>query len=55
MYHSSYDAEYLDRLADRIKAFKKTPVWCIFDNTARGAASLNAIDLLRRLTPKARP
>ena len=51
MYHSSYDAEYLDRLADRIKAFKKTPVWCIFDNTARGAASPNAIDLLRRLTP----
>ena len=50
MYHSSYDAEYLDRLADRIKTFKKTPVWCIFDNTARGAASPNAIDLLRRLT-----
>jgi len=51
MYHSSYDADYLDRLATRINAFTKTPVWCIFDNTARGAASLNAIDLLRRLTP----
>ena len=50
MYHSSYDTEYLDRLAARIKAFKKTPVWCIFDNTARGAASPNAIDLQRRLT-----
>jgi len=50
MYHSSYDTEHLDRLAARMKAFKKTPVWCIFDNTARGAASLNAIDLLRRLS-----
>ena len=52
MYHSSYDAEYLDRLAARIAMFNKTTVWCIFDNTARGAASLNAIDLLARLSPR---
>jgi uncharacterized protein YecE (DUF72 family) len=49
MYHSSYDAEYLDRLAARLKAFKKIPAWCIFDNTARGAATVNAIQLLERL------
>jgi uncharacterized protein YecE (DUF72 family) len=55
MYHSSYDAAYLDRLAARMKALKKTPVWCVFDNTARGAATLDAIDLLARLSPKATP
>ena len=49
MYHSSYDAEYLDRLAAQLKAFKKIPAWCIFDNTARGAATVNAIQLLERL------
>jgi hypothetical protein len=25
------------------------PVWCIFDNTALGAATANAIDLIERL------
>ena len=53
MYHSSYDAEYLDRLAARMQMVKKTPVWCIFDNTARGAAALNAIDLLARFSRRA--
>ena len=52
MYHSSYDAEYLERLTTRIAMFNKTTVWCIFDNTARGAAALNAIDLLARLSPR---
>jgi uncharacterized protein YecE (DUF72 family) len=51
MYHSSYEPGYLDRLAARMKGFKKTPVWCIFDNTARGAATVNAIELLERLGP----
>ena len=51
MYHSSYDTEYLDRLAAQLKAFKKIPAWCVFDNTARGAATLNAIELLGRLAP----
>jgi uncharacterized protein YecE (DUF72 family) len=45
MYYSSYDAAYLDRLADRMRRVRRSPVWCIFDNTARGAATLNAIDL----------
>ena len=50
MYHSGYDAAYLKRLATRIAAVKKIPVWCIFDNTARGEATVNAIDLRRILT-----
>ncbi len=54
MYHSSYDVRYLDRLAQRIQAFTRIPVWCIFDNTARGAATLNAIDLLSMLPTAAR-
>ncbi len=49
MYYSSYDEACLHRLAARIKTFKRTPVWCIFDNTARGAATTNAIELLERL------
>lgn len=49
IYHSSYDAPYLERLAARLKTHA-TPVWCIFDNTARGAAAVNAIDLQRALT-----
>jgi uncharacterized protein YecE (DUF72 family) len=49
MYYSSYSPEYLDGLADRLRAIRGTPAWCIFDNTARGAAVLNAIDVRERL------
>lgn len=49
MYYSSYDASYLDRLAERLRQLRRVPAWCIFDNTARGAATLNAIDLIERL------
>ena len=52
MYYSSYDDAYLDLLAKRIRVFKKAPVWCIFDNTARGAATVNAIALIERLAAK---
>jgi uncharacterized protein YecE (DUF72 family) len=47
MYYSSYAPEYLDGLAQRV--IRRTPVWIIFDNTARGAAVPNAIDLRTRL------
>jgi len=50
MYHSSYSDEYLDRLASRIHALAGRPVWCVFDNTARGAATENALVLIDRLT-----
>ncbi len=49
MYHSSYEPAYLDRLAAGITACRRRAVWCIFDNTARGAATVNAIDLSRIL------
>ena len=50
MYYSSYDATYLDRVAARMRTFRRTPVWCIFDNTARGAATLNAMELIDKLS-----
>ena len=49
VYHSAYDEAYLDRLSQRLRAHGRLPVWCIFDNTARGAAVDNALDLRRRL------
>jgi uncharacterized protein YecE (DUF72 family) len=52
MYYSSYDAAYLDSVAARMRSVRRTPVWCIFDNTARGAATLNAMELIDRLSPK---
>lgn len=52
MYYSSYDEAYLDRLAERLReaATRAHSVWCIFDNTGRGAAAPNALSLLERLT-----
>jgi uncharacterized protein YecE (DUF72 family) len=51
MYHSSYSHEYLSLLSMRIRALgERAPVWCVFDNTARGAATVNALDLLDHLT-----
>ncbi len=32
VYYSSYDAAFLDRLAERLRAL--VACWCIFDNTA---------------------
>ena len=44
-YRSSYDAAFLDDLAGRMRPGD----WCIFDNTASGAALPNAVELLTRL------
>lgn len=50
MYQSSYDRDYLDRLASQLRELRRQrPVWCVFDNTARGAATLNALLLGERL------
>lgn len=52
-YHSSYDATYLAELAQRLRLLAEGPagsVWCIFDNTASGAALANALDLTRALS-----
>lgn len=51
IYHSAYSDEVLDRLRDRIVRCVDAGqhAWCIFDNTASGAAVPNALSLLARL------
>ena len=51
IYYSAYDERYLDHLADRMRSYAALAdeVWCIFDNTARFAATPNAIALIDRL------
>lgn len=50
-YYSTYDQSYLAALAERLAAHRRAGVttWCIFDNTASGAAASNALDLMREL------
>ena len=50
MYHSSYSDEYLADLARQIRALAGRPVWCVFDNTTRGAATINGLQLKERLS-----
>ncbi len=51
VYYSSYTEEYLAKLATKLKVLsQRSPTWCIFDNTARGAATTNAIELLKALS-----
>lgn len=50
MYWSDYSDAQLDALAQRIRAAAPdAETWCIFDNTAEGHATGNALALLRRL------
>ena len=49
-YWSSYADTFLDTLARRLRAAaRRAPAWCIFDNTAAGAAFANALALRERL------
>ncbi|HEX2207732.1 MAG TPA: DUF72 domain-containing protein [Longimicrobium sp.] len=51
VYYSAYGAAYLDALAARIRqdVDAEREAWCIFDNTAAGAAMANALELMERL------
>lgn len=51
MYFSSYDDAFLDALGARLRELqrRRIPAWCVFDNTAHGAATANALSLLERL------
>ena len=51
MYYSAYDQAYLATLATTLKqhSLAGRQAWCIFDNTALGAATLNALALLNQL------
>lgn len=53
-YYSSYQPDYLAALADRLVAHRRSGVrsWCIFDNTASGAAAGNALELMRMLASR---
>jgi uncharacterized protein YecE (DUF72 family) len=52
MYRSSYDEQALTALARSLRELAATrPVWCIFDNTQRGAAVPNALRLLELVSP----
>jgi uncharacterized protein YecE (DUF72 family) len=51
VYYSAYDDSYLAALAGKlITAARSATVWCIFDNTAEGAATANALDVLSRVS-----
>jgi len=51
IYYSSYAPEYLEQLALKLEEDLRRHLtcWCIFDNTAAGAAIRNALELLRGL------
>lgn len=51
MYYSAYGAGYLDATARALRdaAPQARERWCIFDNTAEGAATGDALSILRRL------
>lgn len=50
MYHSSYSEDFLDQVQQQLRRHQSDgrTVWCIFDNTASGAALPNALSLLAR-------
>jgi uncharacterized protein YecE (DUF72 family) len=52
MYWSSYDAQWLDALHERLAVYREA--WCIFDNTAARAAVPNAIHLHNRTRKRER-
>jgi uncharacterized protein YecE (DUF72 family) len=49
MYYSEYAPEFLSDLAEAVAKSSAREVWCIFDNTASGAATANALELQTRL------
>jgi uncharacterized protein YecE (DUF72 family) len=44
-YYSSYGSDVLAKLRQELRADGAAERWCIFDNTASGAAALNALEL----------
>jgi uncharacterized protein YecE (DUF72 family) len=50
-YYSGYSSEYLGKLAHKLTraGARGSRTWCIFDNTAEGAATGNALDVMEML------
>lgn len=55
IYRSSYDDGRLETLATTLRASPAKRVWCIFDNTASGAGTGDALKLRRLLAGDADP
>ena len=53
-YYSSYSIETLDALAQTLKSDPAAEAWCVFDNTASGAAAKNGLAFLEALQTHAR-
>lgn len=49
-YWSPYSAGELVAIGDALRAAGDVPAWCIFDNTASGAAPANALELAALIT-----
>jgi uncharacterized protein YecE (DUF72 family) len=45
IYYSPYSAECLEAMAEKLVGWEAQEAWCIFDNTAAGAALENALTL----------
>jgi uncharacterized protein YecE (DUF72 family) len=53
IYYSSYEMPWLEHLVQKIQIQADgVPTWCIFDNTASGAATANALELQRMTLPR---
>jgi uncharacterized protein YecE (DUF72 family) len=50
MYYSPYEPPFITALGRRLKA-QRGPVWCVFDNTAAGAALGDALSTIEELGP----
>ncbi|GAA5510891.1 DUF72 domain-containing protein [Novipirellula caenicola] len=50
IYYSNYSDAYLEDLQNRIHDCPADEVWCIFDNTAEGHATFNALQLKRLIS-----
>jgi len=50
-YYSTYEDDVLDTLAGKLRDLRRRriPTWCVFDNTTLGAATNNALSMIRRL------
>jgi uncharacterized protein YecE (DUF72 family) len=52
IYYSSYESPWLEELAITLQPqAQDRPTWCIFDNTASGAATANALELQHLASP----
>jgi uncharacterized protein YecE (DUF72 family) len=54
MYYSAYERAFLDALVVRLETAAATNagIWCLFDNTAEGAALVDALYTTQRLAPR---